>query len=362
MTSPSPAVDINADFEMDDIDDLPDPDMPSVPLDEVKKMLEDRDNVLQELLRSVADIKATLRQAPTQSQKGTPDTASTPSEPDATPDRHSNMNLNSRPPMKATVHPPKPFDGKPGSDVEHFLRKMKQYLHLCQVPSEEQLDFAAQYLEGQPDKLWYTEKDVIALTKSEALNWSDFENFLQRAFGKIAPMTDYFKEYEDLRQETTVIDYVSRMRTCVNKLKGSFLEPSEGTICVKFLRGLKPMIAKLVQNAAPDGWFTSVDQVYAKALTFETNKAAMMDSLHDVGKPTTEKKETTIPVKRKESPNASTSKFDLKKKKKGMSNPTKDVHIPRDEWVRRLKNKRCVMCGKPRHGECSDKVATPFKD
>ena len=125
-------------------------------------------------------------------------------------------------------------------------------------------------------------------------------------------MTDYFKEYEDLEQETTVIDYVPRMRSCINKLKGSFLEPSEDSICVKFLRGLKPVIAKLVQNAAPDGWFTSVDQMYAKA--FKTNKAAMMDkdSLHNVGKPSNDKKEGSLILKRKESPAAS-NQHDVKR-------------------------------------------------
>ena len=336
-------------------------------------MFEERDVILKDLVTTLAELKDQLisaRQMPTisSSQKGNSETSDHPNVPApeqrTSPEQRSDSALNSKPAMKATVHPPKPFDGGPGCDVEHFLRKVKQYLHLCQVPLEEQLDFAAQYLEGQPDKLWYTEKDVIALTKPEALDWSDFENFLQRAFGKIAPMTDYFKEYEDLKQETTVIDYVSRMRTCINKLKGSFLEPSEGTICVKFLRGLKPVIAKLVQNAAPDGWFTSVDQVYAKALTFETNKAAMMDKnpLHDVGKPSNDKKEGNLMMKRKESPTAS-NQHDVKRKKKGnMMNPSKDVHIPKDEWVRRLKNKRCVMCGKTRHGECQDKVATPFKE
>lgn len=265
--------------------------------------------------------------------------------------------LHTRAVMKATVHPPKPFDGRIDGDVEHFLRKMKHYLRLCGIPADDQLDFAAQYLEGQPDKLWSSEKDILALSKHPvALDWSDFETFLQKHFGKIAPMTDYFKEYEDLKQETTVIDYVSRLRTCVSKLKGTFLEPNEGAVCVKFLRGLKPHINKLVQNTAPDGWWNSVDQVYAKALTFETNKAAMMDKTSfDAERPS---------EKRKERPASGNdaNKLDKLKKKQKMLNPDSAIKIPKDEWMRRLRNKRCVMCGKAKHGMCSNKVATPFKE
>ena len=61
--------------------------------------------------------------------------------------------------MKAIVHPPKPLDGGSGCDIEHFLWRL-QYLHLCQVLLEERLDFAGQYLKGQPYKLLSTEKDA----------------------------------------------------------------------------------------------------------------------------------------------------------------------------------------------------------
>ena len=47
---------------------------------------------------------------------------------------------------------------------------------------------------------------------------------------------------------------------------------------MKFLRGLKPNIARLVQDAAHDEWWTSSEQSFAKALTFQTNKAAMIGS------------------------------------------------------------------------------------
>ena len=85
--------------------------------------------------------------------------------------------------------------------------------------------------------------------------WSDFESFLQRSFGKIAPMNESFRDFEEMKQTTTVADYVSRMKTTVNKLKGSYLCPADGQVTVKFLRGLKSGISRLVENAAPDGWW-----------------------------------------------------------------------------------------------------------
>ena len=47
---------------------------------------------------------------------------------------------------------------------------------------------------------------------------------------------------------------------------------------VKFLRGLKPSIAKWIEHAAPDGCWTSTEQIFSKALTFESSKAAMLRS------------------------------------------------------------------------------------
>ena len=254
--------------------------------------------------------------------------------------------------VKASVHPPKAFTGE-SDDVEHFLRKMKQYLCLTQIPANQHLEYAATYLEGQPDRLWSSERETLVLAKApDALTWSDFEAFLQSNFGKLAPMTDYFKEYENLKQESTVIDYVSRLKTCVSKLKNTFLEPSEGTVVVKFLRGLRTPIAKLVQESAPDGWWTSSDQVFAKALTFETNKAAMMSTPQ------------TIPLNvdklEGEKRKAEAQPKSDKGAKKQKPNPDKAVKIPDSEFKRRQKAKRCVMCGKERHGTCHNKDATPF--
>ena len=55
-----------------------------------------------------------------------------------------------------------------------------------------------------------------------------------------------FKEYKNLRQAGTVILCLTIEDLC-QQVEEYILKPSEGTVVVKFLRGLKPNIARLVQ-------------------------------------------------------------------------------------------------------------------
>ena len=43
-----------------------------------------------------------------------------------------------------------------------------------------------------------------------------------------------------------------------------------------------------------------------------------------------------------------------------MSNPDRSVQTPDKEFQRRLKAKRCVLCGKEKHGRRDKKDPTPF--
>ena len=47
--------------------------------------------------------------------------------------------------MKASVHPPKSFEGN-SDDVDHFLRKVKQYLSRTQIPVDQQLEKRSDWL------------------------------------------------------------------------------------------------------------------------------------------------------------------------------------------------------------------------
>lgn len=270
-----------------------------------------------------------------------------------------------RPLSKVTVHPPKPFDGK-AEYVEPFLRKMKQYLLLCRVPLTEQVELAATFLEGAPDKLWATESDVLSSLRAPGpIQWGDFNNFLQMHFGKLLPMSDYFREYEECAQRNSVTEYVARLKTCVNKLKGTYLAPAEGSVVMKFLRGLKPEVARFVNQNAPRGWWQEgdLDKVYAEALNFETNQTAMSRNLMMTDRaPAAQRLDSQFVdsgVKKpgqKRKREAKESGSDVAKS----HNPDKSIRIPDKEFQRRLKAKRCVMCGKEKHGPCTKKDPTPF--
>ena len=47
-------------------------------------------------------------------------------------------------------------------------------------------------------------------------------------------------------------------------------------------------------------------------------------------------------------------------KKPKCSDPAKAVRISDEEFKRRRKAQRCVLCEKPKHAMCSKKDATPF--
>ena len=73
---------------------------------------------------------------------------------------------------------------------------------------------------------------------------------------------------------------MSRLRACAQRLKGTFLQQSEGSLTIKFFNGLKPSILKLVEDSAPVGWWTSTEQVFQKAINFELNQAAALGRQH----------------------------------------------------------------------------------
>ena len=95
---------------------------------------------------------------------------------------------------------------------------------------------------------------------------------------------------------------------------------------------------------------------FAKAMTFETSKAAMMSVVQPVPVNADKKAEG------KRSAPADRSVTAVTSNKKQKPNPDRAIRIPDGEFRRRLKAKRCVMCGKARHGTCTEKDPTPFRD
>ena len=66
-------------------------------------------------------------------------------------------------------------------------------------------------------------------------------------------------------------------RQWVNNLKRTHLAPSEGSVVMKVLRGVKLKVAEFVNQNSPHGWWQEgdLDKVCAEALNFETKQTAM---------------------------------------------------------------------------------------
>ena len=103
------------------------------------------------------------------------------------------------------------------------------------------------------------------------------------------------------------------------------------------------------------GWWASSDRVFAKTLSFETNKAAMMSAPQAI--PLTADK--TEGEKRKAGLQLYARPKSDEGAKKHKPNPDKAVKISGSEFKRRQKAQRCV-CGKALHVVCHNKDATPF--
>ena len=249
---------------------------------------------------------------------------------------------------KISLNSPKPFAGK-GSDVEQFMRKLQQHLKLSRVPSHEWVEYASTFLEGQPDKLWHSKYAIMQQTMNP-VPWVKFESFMLSTFGTIAPLCEAYKEYEQCKQTSTVAEFVSRLRACAQRLKGTFLQQSEGSLTIKFFNGLKLSILKLVEDSAPVGWWTSTEQVFQKAINFKLNQAAALGRQHVQSVTPAEdiSASSGLPVKRK-----ANAKEPGKKTKKPKQ--VHAVYIPPEEFKRRQAARRCTLCG-----HTNERTAQPF--
>ncbi|DBA79678.1 TPA: hypothetical protein ACH3X1_008352 [Trebouxia sp. C0004] len=75
----------------------------------------------------------------------------------------------------------------------------------------------------------------------------------------------------------TVSEFVREFRLKERELVGTPYAPAGGAN-VGFIRKLNPAVRRYVQDNAPEEWWTYVKQVYKKALNFELNKHAAVQT------------------------------------------------------------------------------------
>ena len=103
-----------------------------------------------------------------------------------------------------------------------------------------------------------------------AVDWNDFVVFMKRSFATMLPAR---RRYERLRQTGSVKDYVRGLVQTVRELEGTPYHPG-GSVFDDFIKGLRSDVRRFVEDHAPTGWRTNIQDLYQKALDFEINGLA----------------------------------------------------------------------------------------
>ena len=263
---------------------------------------------------------------------------------------------------------PEKWNGERGKgrdhDVRHFLRSVKRYLQLSLLPERLWGSYATSFLSGKALDLWELEfEDLERAEGLQAVTWSRFEQFMLKTYETLLPVNEARERYDKLRHTGSVEDFVRNMRHSVRELEGTVLHPG-GSVIVDFLAKLKPDVRGFVENNAPEGWWTSVNQLYQKALLYEMNQRAAVAVRGGA--------DTAVPSVLGKRPADGNGGKAAQKKQKPANAATDDAQkgrkretfIPKKEWLARKAAKRCLRCGQEGHhaAECkNEKTAESFQ-
>ena len=159
-------------------------------------------------------------------------------------------------------------------DVLFFLNELSGYYEITLLPESVWALFARNYLAAKPRKLWDREVEHLhRMSGSKMLAWKDFETFMRRAYASVIPAREARHQYKQLQQTGSVKEFVREQTQLVRELESTPYHPG-GSVFDDFIDGLKPEVQRFVQDNAPAGWWTSIKDLYQKALDFEMNSVA----------------------------------------------------------------------------------------
>lgn len=90
-------------------------------------------------------------------------------------------------------------------------------------------------------------------------------------YGSVIPAREHGAEDSNCTQKGSDMDYITSLRVILQTLKGTAFAPSTMDVIEHFLRGLKPDVKKYVENNDPKEQWTELQDVFDKAVQFETN-------------------------------------------------------------------------------------------
>ena len=177
--------------------------------------------------------------------------------------------------MKAVkMTPPDKGADENGRDVGFFLTELKSFNVLTGLPKVFWGLLARMHLSWRVRKSWDQEiKHLQTQSGNASVDWDDFEVFMRRSFANMLPAREARRRYDKLSQTGSVKDYVRELVQVVRELEGTPYHPG-GSVFDDFIKGLKSDVRRFVQDHAPTGWWTDINDLYQKALDYEVNGLA----------------------------------------------------------------------------------------
>ena len=83
---------------------------------------------------------------------------------------------------------------------------------------------------------------------------------MRRSFANMLPAREARRRYDKLSQTGSVKDYVRELVQVVRELEGTPYHPG-GSVFYDFIKGLKSDVRRFVQDHAPTGWWTDINDL-----------------------------------------------------------------------------------------------------
>ena len=130
---------------------------------------------------------------------------------------------------------------------------------------------ARTHLAWKPRKSWDRELEHLqSQPGATAFTWEHFVLFMKRPYASLLPAREARQRYDRLKQSGSASDFV---REQVPELEGTPYHPG-GSMFDDFMNGLKADVRRFVEEHAPTGWWTNIQDLYQKAVDYEINDLA----------------------------------------------------------------------------------------